>query len=789
MGTLTHVIEEFPVDPQSIYELVVAGNSTMRDLFFRLDVHSIGQNPYQSITELDMAEGRRTTTSLAETAAKLHVPIHPRARVYGLPIISGHVGADAAACMLAVDIANEKRLVAVMDIGTNTELILGNRDKILAASCPAGPAFEGGKISCGMPGLPGAIEKVFIEADGSPRFKVIGDGPPEGICGSGLVDLLGQLLRTGRINPLGRFEHDEKQFTLTAKAGHPIAFTESDINELAQAKGANVAGLQILFQNYGAAFEDVDAFYLAGGFGRHLNIESSKRIGLIPNIPDSKIIQVGNASIEGACIALLSKTKRAELEQTGPPRHALPPRNASGLLRLFRRRLPVQPHRIADRHESCLTSHVFLHRNKAAAERARRRIPAAAGLSAGAPAVRSLARTRRLGAPLVCGKRAALDFRPQRQRADVLGDKIYLGGTEFSSDRLSAQFRAAKAHDAMLVAVSAGAECEAHAHECWQQGRPDEYFFLEMYGSAVVEFLVTHAAGRVCAWAEQNGMAVLPHYSPGYTGWPVSDQPKLWNIIRGDSGSPLPAELEVMESGMLRPKKSLLTVFGLTRHPEKVLPGSKLIPCENCSLPNCQYRRAPYRYFMPQLETINLPRRGRRSIRLLARAAGFPLDLNARYTVNARALRKWTQERLQLEIAGDGSVNARFRYEGTTCSNFGHPIQYDFSVRLHPPSQDFRVADVHCAPVAGDTGYALMCEYLKDPDAFTRLVAGEKPLLGRPLNDVLAWNRSPNPAACQCDAGSREHKWGLVFEVIHFALTQQHRAKLDGQASAPATNS
>jgi uncharacterized 2Fe-2S/4Fe-4S cluster protein (DUF4445 family) len=311
---LAHVIEEFPVDLQSIYELVVAGNSTMRDLFFRLNVHSIGQNPYQSITELEMAAGHRATTSLSETAAKLHLPIHPRARVYGLPIISGHVGADAAACMSAVNLANEDRLVAIMDIGTNTELILGNRHKIHAASCPAGPAFEGGKISCGMPGLPGAIEKVTIRPDGSTQLKVIGDGPTEGICGSGLVDLLSELLRTERINSLGRFEDGAHRFTVDSKSDPQIVFTESDINELAQAKGANVAGLQILFQNYGGAFEDVDVFYLAGGFGRHLNVQSSKRIGLIPNIPDSKIVQVGNASIEGACITLLSKTKCAELE-------------------------------------------------------------------------------------------------------------------------------------------------------------------------------------------------------------------------------------------------------------------------------------------------------------------------------------------------------------------------------------------------------------------------------------------------------------------------------------------
>lgn len=314
LGYLTHIIEEFPVDPKSIYELVVAGNSTMRDIFFRLDVYSIGQNPYQSITELEMAAGSRTSTSVTSTAVKLHLPVHPRARIYGLPIISGHVGADAAACMLAVDIANEERLVAVMDIGTNTELILGNKDKIYAASCPAGPAFEGGKISCGMPGLTGAIEKVAIQPDGAMKLQVIGDGPAEGICGSGLVDLMSELLRTEQMNSLGRFEHGDGRIVLNAKSEAPVYFTESDVNELAQAKGANVAGLQILFQNFGIRFEDLDVFYLAGGFGRHLNVQSSKRIGLIPNIPETKIIQVGNASIEGACIALLSKTKRAELE-------------------------------------------------------------------------------------------------------------------------------------------------------------------------------------------------------------------------------------------------------------------------------------------------------------------------------------------------------------------------------------------------------------------------------------------------------------------------------------------
>lgn len=314
-GYLTHAIEEFPVDPNSIYEMVVVGNSTMRDLFFRLNVYSIGQNPYRSITEIEMNEGKRTTTSLTANARRLLLPLHPKARVYGAPIISGHVGADAAACMLAVDLANEERLIAIMDIGTNTELIVGNKHKIFAASCPAGPAFEGGKISCGMPGLPGAIEKVRIAENGVVECSVIGNIAAEGICGSGLVDALSGLLRTEMINSFGRFNNGEKEFILTANANEKIYITESDINELAQAKGANVAGLHVVFNNYGIGFDDIDVFYLAGGFGRHLDIASAKRIGLIPNIEDSKIVQIGNAAIEGACIALLSKTKRGELEE------------------------------------------------------------------------------------------------------------------------------------------------------------------------------------------------------------------------------------------------------------------------------------------------------------------------------------------------------------------------------------------------------------------------------------------------------------------------------------------
>jgi uncharacterized 2Fe-2S/4Fe-4S cluster protein (DUF4445 family) len=214
--------------------------------------------------------------------------------------------------MLAVDIAHEDRLVAVMDIGTNTELIVGNRHRILAASCPAGPAFEGGAISCGMPALDGAIEEISLGDNGKFSFRVIGDAAPAGICGSGLVDLVSELLRTGQMNDMGRFEDHGPRITIDDQ--HGVYFLERDVNELAQAKGANVAGLHTVLSSYGVQFDDIDVFYLAGGFGRHLDVAAARRIGLIPNLPDAKFVQIGNAAIEGASIALLSMNKRRELE-------------------------------------------------------------------------------------------------------------------------------------------------------------------------------------------------------------------------------------------------------------------------------------------------------------------------------------------------------------------------------------------------------------------------------------------------------------------------------------------
>jgi uncharacterized 2Fe-2S/4Fe-4S cluster protein (DUF4445 family) len=313
LGYLGHAIQALPCDPQTIYELVVAGNPTMRDLLFGLDVGPIGVMPYRSVTEEAFREGRAPGTSLATTARRLRLPVFPDARVYGLPLIASHVGADAAACALAVGLFDSAEVTALLDIGTNTEVIVGNRDRVLAASCPAGPAFEGGGVACGMPALEGAVERVRLREDGRAEIHVIGGGEPAGICGSGLVDLLSELRRTGRLNEQGRFTDDADRFVVDDE--HGLFLSETDINELAQAKGANAAGLRIAVESYGLPLPELSRLDLAGGFARYLDTAAASRIGLIPDLPGDRLRQVGNAALEGAAIALVSLPRRRALEE------------------------------------------------------------------------------------------------------------------------------------------------------------------------------------------------------------------------------------------------------------------------------------------------------------------------------------------------------------------------------------------------------------------------------------------------------------------------------------------
>ncbi|HVN42636.1 MAG TPA: ASKHA domain-containing protein [Steroidobacteraceae bacterium] len=311
-GYLSHRIASMPIDPATIFFVAVAGNPTMRDLLFGLDVQGLGVLPYQSVTEVAMREGRAVSTSVTSTAGALRWPLPAGAIVYGLPLVGSHVGADGAACLAATGLGESDELSALLDIGTNTEVFLGNRQRLLAASCPAGPAFEGGRIACGMPALDGAIERVRVRDDGSVDLRTIEDGPPTGICGSGLVDLLSELRRTGRMNEQGRFLDPDTRFHLVDDGR--LFLEEADVNELAQAKGANAAGLRVLAETLGTDFGRIDRLYLAGGFARHVDIDAACRIGLIPDLPRDRIVKIGNAALAGAEQVLLSRRCRDDLE-------------------------------------------------------------------------------------------------------------------------------------------------------------------------------------------------------------------------------------------------------------------------------------------------------------------------------------------------------------------------------------------------------------------------------------------------------------------------------------------
>lgn len=358
---------------------------------------------------------------------------------------------------------------------------------------------------------------------------------------------------------------------------------------------------------------------------------------------------------------------------------------------------------------------------------------------------------------------------------EVRSNAVQIDEVSFSSTRLKKLLQAAGAHGVVLVAVGAGPELEAEAQRLWRDGRPDEYFFLEVYGSAVVEHLVTVAGARLCAWADGERMAMLPHDSPGYPEWPIDEQSRLLDLLNSVRRPGQPAvPVEALDSGMLRPKKSLLAVFGVTRHVDRVQGIAGLVPCELCAFAPCQYRRAPYRRaflhdgFEPLTETAPPP--------ASALTSAVALDLNAIYGTNLKALRRWAAERLTLASHADGSIDATFRYEGTTCTNMGRALEFVYEVTLGPEADGYPIRSQRCAPAPGDDGHRAMCRYLTDAASLMASIEREAPLAGRPLNDVLAWGRPQCSAGCFCDAAARGHKWGLVLETIHFALAREAAA-------------
>ena len=304
--------KQFNIRRRWIYEIVIVGNSTMRDICFGIDVFSIGQRPYKSFTELEKEKGKRDSTAIHTTAKKMGIRINPNANIYGAPLIGSHVGSDVTADLLTIGIDNEEKNVVLVDVGTNTEIVVGNKTKLMAASCPAGPAFEGGEVTYAMPGYDGAIERFSLEGD-QPKMKIIGNSKPEGICGSGLIDILSELKSNGIMNELGVFEKNAQNYVVSKE--QEISLSRADVSALAQAKAANSCGQAIVIRKYPADLNSFSKIYLSGGFANYIDVENAKKIGFIVDLPNAEVIKIGNGSLEGATLMLLSRKLRNSIEK------------------------------------------------------------------------------------------------------------------------------------------------------------------------------------------------------------------------------------------------------------------------------------------------------------------------------------------------------------------------------------------------------------------------------------------------------------------------------------------
>ena len=310
--------------PKWIYKAVVVGNTCMHHLLLGIDPSHVGLAPYAPVM--------RHATVLP--ARDLPLKIAPEARVCLLPLVAGFVGADAVAVALATHLDGSEALRVAVDIGTNGEVLLGSRDRLLACSAPAGPALEGAQIRHGMRGALGAIDRVTVDGDIS--VHTIGEAPPLGICGSGLIDLVAGLLDAGAIDWTGLIaletrerlpaalrdrliqRGEERQIVVlrAGEAGAPgeIVLTQDDVRQVQLAKGAIASGIDMLLRVAGVPLDRVAELMLAGGFGNYVSIASAIRIGLIPALPAGRVRYVGNAASLGAQLCLLSEAERARAE-------------------------------------------------------------------------------------------------------------------------------------------------------------------------------------------------------------------------------------------------------------------------------------------------------------------------------------------------------------------------------------------------------------------------------------------------------------------------------------------
>ncbi|MCL7452997.1 MAG: ASKHA domain-containing protein [Anaerolineae bacterium] len=304
---------EINAEPAEIVEMVVVGNTAMHHLLVQIPVQQLVAAPYVPAI----------ASALDVKARELGLNIAVGAWVHLLPNIAGYVGSDHVAMLLATELAQAEGVVLALDIGTNTEVCLASHGRLTSLSCASGPAFEGAHIKHGMRAANGAIEHLRL-VDDRIEIQTIGGGPAVGLCGSGILDTLAQLLQAGVVDPRGslvqhprvRSDSGIREFVLVEGDDHhrAITFTQKDIRELQLAKGAMRTGIEVLLKSHGLGADEIDQVIIAGAFGTYINVSSAIAVGMLPRLPLDRFRQVGNAAGMGARLALISRSKRAEAQ-------------------------------------------------------------------------------------------------------------------------------------------------------------------------------------------------------------------------------------------------------------------------------------------------------------------------------------------------------------------------------------------------------------------------------------------------------------------------------------------
>ncbi|MCK8823746.1 ASKHA domain-containing protein [Fuchsiella alkaliacetigena] len=318
---IDQAVESAGIAQDDIKTAVFAGNTTMVHLFLGIDPNNIRIDPY--IPTVNFVPPLR--------AQELGINIKDNGWLHCLPGVSSFVGGDITSGTLATNISEQEKITLFIDIGTNGELVLGNQDWLMTCSCSAGPAFEGGGITHGMRAMAGAIEFFEIDAESyQVKYSTVNDAPPIGICGSGLINLLAILEETGIIGRSGQFDMDldtdrlretdyDKEFVLVwaeeAGIDEDIVISENDIKNLLRSKGAIYAGIRMMLQNMSLQEEFIEQVFIAGGFGHYINLEDALKIGLLPDLPLDRFTFVGNTSLKGARMSLLSEEKFEEVQE------------------------------------------------------------------------------------------------------------------------------------------------------------------------------------------------------------------------------------------------------------------------------------------------------------------------------------------------------------------------------------------------------------------------------------------------------------------------------------------